>query len=82
MKFAFLSFDKELFHVLLGTGEDENVIQINKGKYIDEVPKDVVDQSLKDCRGVSQPARHEQILIMTGWGVEGCFPLVPYPHPN
>lgn len=40
---------------ILGSGEDENIVQENEHKMVEEVPDHVVHQSLEYSRGISAP---------------------------
>lgn len=43
----------------------ENVVQINKNKSVEKITHNIIDQSLKNCRGVRESERHYQIFVMT-----------------
>ena len=64
--------------ILFVLRKDQDVVQVNKYKYIEHIPEDVINQPLEDCGGVSQAEGHDQILIMTTRGVKGCLTLVPF----
>lgn len=61
---------------LLGFKEDEDLVKINKDISVEQVPEDVVGQSLENCRGISETKGHDQILVVTPGSVEGSFPLM------
>ena len=61
----------------LGLGEDQYVIQVNKHKLADQVPKDIVNQALEDGQSVRESKRHEKIFPVSRWGIEGRLPFIP-----
>lgn len=79
MKLTFRSFGKQQFvfqqtggdlsdmgHMFVdGAGENQDVVQVHKNKSIEEVPQDVINHTLKDCRGIGEPESHYQILEVT-----------------
>jgi hypothetical protein len=62
--------------ILFVLRKDQDVVQVNKYKYIEHIPEDVINQPLEDRGGISQAEGHVQILIMTTRGVKGCIPIV------
>lgn len=40
--------------------------------------KNLIDEGLKDCRGVSKSIAHDQVLIAPPSGEEGSLPFIPY----
>ncbi|MFW9777104.1 hypothetical protein ABFV78_16285, partial [Brucella melitensis] len=56
--------------------ENENVVQIDKYKRIQEVSKYVVDKALEDSGGVSELEWNHQIFLLPGRGVESNLPLL------
>lgn len=57
--------------------KNKNVIHIDKNKMPNDIPQDIIHQALKNSRGVSEAKRHNEVLKMSKWCVERCFPLVP-----
>lgn len=67
----------DLMHVLLlGPGEDQDIVQVHKHVLVEHVPQHVIDQGLEHDRGVGEPEKHHQILIVTSGVVEGRLPLI------
>lgn len=64
--------------LLLGPGEDEDVIEINKDISIEHVSEHIVHHCLEDGRGIGQAERHYEILIVSSWGVECRLPLISF----
>lgn len=62
---------------LLVRREDQYIIQVDKNKVMQKVPKDVIYQCLENSWSVSQAKRHHQIRIMTAGGVKSSLPLIP-----
>ena len=65
--------------LLLGLGEDEDVVNINEDIAIEHVPEHIIYQSLEDGRGIGQAKRHYKILVVSSWGVESRLPIVSFP---
>lgn len=61
--------------LLLGLGEDEDIIQIDKGKLIEHVPKNITDWGLEESWGVGKTKRHDEVLVVSCWGVKCCLAL-------
>ena len=39
-------------------GKNQDVIQVNENKSVEEISQDVIDQILKDCRSIGESKRH------------------------
>ncbi len=50
--------------------EDQDIVEVNKNKSVDHVSEHVIDECLKDRRGVGKPKRHDQILKVPSGGVK------------
>lgn len=48
-------------------GEYQYVVQTDKNRMVQHVSKDIVNQSLKNCRGIGQANLHYQVLVMACW---------------
>lgn len=89
MELTLFSFDKQgvlkevLKHRLdvvdmpfLGLQEDEDVIQVDKDTAVEHILEDVIDQGFEDSWGIGKARWHDQVLIMPGWGVKRCLPVI------
>ena len=58
---------------LAGTGEDWDVVKVNKDKSIEHVPEHVIHQRLEDRRGIGEVEGHHQVLVGYGPGDRRCI---------
>ena len=58
------------------TGENQDVIQVHEHKPVEHVPKDIINQSLENCRGICESEGHHQIFEVSKGGVERRLPLI------
>jgi hypothetical protein len=92
VKLALLSFPKlvlqealkdlsDMENVFLGRpAEDEDVVEVDKHKTIQNVTEHIIDQCLENNRSVGEPKRHDQILMVCTGSVESPLPLLAYPN--
>ena len=59
--------------LLQSAGKNEDVVQVNKRKLVQEVSEDVIDFSLKTSGGVSEAKQPHQVLIVAPVGVKHCL---------
>ena len=66
---------------LLGLGEHQNVIQVNKDEHIDERPENVVHQPLKCSGSICQPEAQHTPLEVSEWGAKSSLRHIIISHP-
>jgi len=58
-------------------GKDEDIVHVyNHPSFVNLVLEDVVHVQLEGGRGVTEAEEHDNGFIETGYGNEGCFPLI------
>lgn len=48
-------------------GVNENIVQVDKNKMIDEVFQDVISKCLEESRSICKPKRHYQVFKIAEW---------------
>lgn len=56
--------------------ENQDIIKVNKNKMIRHVSQNIIDQSLKCCRGIGKTKGHDTVFKMSKVSVESGFPFV------
>ena len=64
--------------LLLGPGEDEDVIEINKDISIEHVSEHIIYHCLEDGKGIGQAERHYELLVVSSWSAECRLPLLSF----
>ena len=67
---------------ILGSGEDQDVIEVDKNKLVNHVSEYVVNKGLEDGRSIGEAKRHHQVLVVASGGVERCLPSVSLSNPD
>lgn len=55
----------------------ENVIKVNKHKYVQKILEDVINEGLEECGSMAETEWHHQILKMSYGSFEKGFPFIP-----
>ncbi len=64
------------------SGENEDVVKVDKHKPVQEIPQHVIHQGLKDSKGVGETKRQDPVFIVTQRGVECGLPFIPFADPH
>ena len=74
-----LEYLSDMFPVVVKIiGVDQNVIQINKNTYIQEIGENIIHKMLKSSRGVGKSERHNTPLKGAISSAEHSFPFVTF----
>ncbi len=63
-------------------GVDQNVVDVNYHKAVEELPEHLVHELLEDGGGVGKAIRHHEVLIVAGGSNECRLPLIALPDSN
>lgn len=55
---------------------DEYVVDVSKGKSVQELSKGLIHKTLKNRRAVNKTIWHHQVFVVPSWRDESCFPFV------
>ncbi len=77
---------KDLLNVVVMVGQvpgvDENIIDVDNHKVVEELPEHLVHEFLEDGWGVGKAIRHNKVFIVARRGNEGCLPFITFPDSN